>query len=178
MVGRLGIPFTILILNMSCSSVPKTMYQDKGLTFKITKDFRIGKADTFKKNQATYIPILGRDKNVYTKFSVVWLPCRSDLDWEIENYVDGLNSVYKSDTQNKPVYSEVQTIKFGSNSARYIDYVVANDGPRVGSYTVFYCDNFTIIIGQHGIVAGQAMIQRCRELIEATYSCVQNLGQN
>jgi hypothetical protein len=171
MTTRLGI--LSLTLLFSCSSVPKTLYQDKGLNFRITQDFRIGRSDTFKKNQATYIPIQGRDKDVYAKFSVVWIPCRSDLDWEIQNYVDGLNSVYASDTQKKPVYSEVRTTKFGSNEARQIDYVVANDGPRVGSYTVFYCDNLTVIIGQHSTAEGQPMIERCRKMIESTYSCGQ-----
>jgi hypothetical protein len=66
------------------------------------------------------------------------------------------------------------TAKFGSNDARQIDYVVPNDGPRVGSYTVFYCDNLTVIVGQHCTTKGKAMTQKCRELIEATYSCVQN----
>ena len=172
MVIRAGTLF--IFLSISCSSVPRTLYQDNGLNFKITQDFRIGRADMFKKNQATYIPIYGRDKNVYAKFSVVWVPCLSDLDWEIQNYVDGLNSIYASDTVNKPEYSEVRTVKFGSNDARQIDYVVPNDGPRIGSYTVFHCDGFTVILGQHSTVQGQAMTQKCRELIEATYSCTPN----
>jgi hypothetical protein len=104
----------------------------------------------------------------------VWLPCRSDLDWEIQNFVDGLNSVYKSDPDNKPVYSEVRTTKFGTNEARQIDYVVANDGPRIGSYTTFYCNNFTVIIGQHGTAESLAMTNRCRKLIEETYYCIDN----
>lgn len=178
MLCKLGIFTFILVGTISCSSVPKILYQDKGLNFKVTQDFRIGKADIHKKNQATYIPIYCRDKNIYAKFSIIWIPCRSDLDWEIQNYVDGLNSIYASDAQNKPLYSEVRTTKFGSNEARQIDYIVANDGPRVGSYTVFYCDNLTVIIGQHTTVEGQALIQKCRELIEASYSCVTNQGQN
>lgn len=173
MIGRLGISLIILTFSISCASVPKTLYQDKGLNFKITPDFRIGRTNTYRKNQATYIPIYSRDKNVYAKFSVVWIPCHSDLDWEIQNYVTGLNSVYESDTLNKPAYSEVRSTKFGQNAARQIDYVVANDGPRVGSYTVFYCDNLTVIIGQHSTVEGQAMTEKCRALIESTYSCVQ-----
>ncbi|HTJ51754.1 MAG TPA: hypothetical protein VL443_19980 [Cyclobacteriaceae bacterium] len=104
---------------------------------------------------------------------MVWIPCRSDLDWEIQNYVDGLNSVYASDAQIKPVYSEIRTTKFGLNEAKQIDYVVVDEGPRVGSYTVFYCNNLTVIIGQHSTVDGQVMMQRCREMIEATLSCVQ-----
>ncbi|MBL0740656.1 hypothetical protein [Chryseolinea lacunae] len=171
MTDRLAISFIFFILAVSCSSVPKTSYQDNGLNFKITPDFRLGRTDTYKKNQATYIPFYGRDKKVYAKFSVVWIPCRSDLDWEVQNYVDGLNSIYKSDAQNKPEYSEVRSTKFGSHDARQIDYVVANDGPRVGSYTVFYCDNLTVIIGQHSTVEGQAMAQNCRATIESTYSC-------
>jgi hypothetical protein len=177
MNSRLNISLVVSLFAMSCASIPKTLYQDKGLDFKITEDFRLGRSDTYKKNQATYIPIYGRDKNVYAKFSVVWIPCRSDLDWEIQNYVDGLNSIYESDPLNKPVYSEVKTTKFGSNDARQIDYVVANDGPRVGSYTVFYCDNLTVIIGQHSTNEGQAMAQRCREMIESTYSCKQTQAQ-
>lgn len=160
----------LVILMFGCSSVPKTLYQDKGLNFKITPEFRIGKANTFKRNQATYIPIYLRDKNVYAKFSVVWIPCRSDLDWEIQNYVDGLNSVYKSESQ-KPVYSSVRSTKFGSNDARQIDYVVSDDRPRVGSYTVFYCNNFTVIIGQHSTAEGQPMAERCRKAMESSYSC-------
>ncbi len=174
MVVKLTVSFIILMFIFSCSSVPKTLYQDKGLRFEITQDFRIGKADTHKKNQATYIPIYGRNKNVYAKFSVIWLPCLSDLDWEIQNYVDGLNSVYASDIQMKPEYSAVRTAKFGSNVARQIDYVVQNDGPRVGSYTILHCEGSTVIIGQHCTVDGQALIQRCRESIEASYSCIQN----
>ena len=171
----MGIRFVVFASPPSyfLGKLPKTSYQDKGLNFRITQDFRIGRANTHKKNQATYIPIFGRDKNIYSKFSVVWIPCRSDLDWEIQNYVDGLNSVYSSDTQNKPVYSEVRTTKFGANDARQIDYVVANDGPRIGSYTVFYCDNLTVIIGQHSTVEGKEMTERCREVIEATYSCLE-----
>jgi hypothetical protein len=137
MIGRLGFLALILIGAISCSSVPRTLYRDKGLNFKVTQDFRIGKADIHKKNQATYIPIYGRDKNVYAKFSVVWILCRSDLDWEIQNYVDGLNSIYTSDTQNKPMYSAVKMTKFGSNDARQIDYIVANDGPRVAPILFF-----------------------------------------
>ena len=168
---RLGIIYLTIIAFTSCSSIPKTVYKDKGLNFKITEDFRIGKPDFFKKNQATYIPIYIRDKNVYAKFSIVWIPCRSDLDWEIQNYVDGLNSVYNSDSKNKPVYSEIRSTKFGSNDARQIDYVVKTDGPRVGSYTVFFCDNNTVIIGQHSTVDTQAITNKCRELIETTYNC-------
>ena len=163
------LPLTLLF---ACSSVPKSLYQDKGLNFKITPEFRIGKINTFKKNQATYIPIYLKDKDVYAKFSVVWIPCRSDLDWEIQNYVDGLNSVYESELQ-RPVYSKVRSTKFGSNDARQIDYVVSDDGPRVGSYIVFYCDNYTVIIGQHSTAEGQPMAERCRKMIESTYSCRQ-----
>jgi hypothetical protein len=173
MITRLGILSVVLIFVFSCSSVPKALYQDKGLNFKITQAFRIGRSNTYKKNQVTYIPIYSRDKNIYAKFSVVWIPCRSDLDWEIQNYVDGLNSVYASDAQIKPVYSEIRTTKFGLNEAKQIDYVVVDEGPRVGSYTVFYCNNLTVIIGQHSTVDGQVMMQRCREMIEATLSCVQ-----
>lgn len=167
----------IFLIVTSCSSVKKTIYQDKGLQFKITEDFRIGRADTHKKNQATYIPIYCRSTDLYAKFSIVWIPCRSDLDWEIQNYVDGLNSVYKSDPENKPVYSEVRTTKFGANVARQIDYVVANDGPRVGSYTIFHCNNSTVIVGQHSTVESLAMTNRCRDLIEATYYCIDNPTQ-
>jgi hypothetical protein len=169
----LYIPIILIIFN-SCSSVKRTLYQDKGLQFKITEDFRIGRADTYKKNQATYIPIYCRSNDIYAKFSIVWVPCRSDLDWEIQNYVDGLNSVYKSDPESKPVYSEVRTIKFGENEARQIDYAVANDGPRVGSYTTFHCNNFTVIIGQHATVESLVMANRCRKMIEETYYCIEN----
>lgn len=179
MVHRLGIlSITVMVIvGASCSSVPKEIYADKGLGFKITPNFRIGRASTYKKNQSTYIPIYIRDKDVYAKFSVVWVPCLSDLDWEIQNYVDGLNSIYESDTQNKPEYGEVRTVKFGSNTAKQIEYVVPNDGPRVGSYTVFHCDGLTVIIGQHSTVEGQAAIQKCREVIEATYFCKSNQVQ-
>ena len=178
MNNRLKVSLVFSFFVISCASVPKAFYQDKGLNFKITQDFRIGRPDTHKKNQATYIPIYCRDKNIYAKFSVVWIPCRSDLDWEIQNYVDGLNSIYKSDPENIPVYSEVKTVKFGPNDARQIDYIVANDGPRIGSYTVFYCDNLTVIIGQHSTTEGQAIIQKCREMIENTYSCKQGEERN
>lgn len=163
--------FLTVILITSCSSVPKTLYQDNGLNFNIPPDFRIGRADTYKKNQATYIPLYGRNKEVYAKFSVIWIPCHADLDWEIQNYVEGLNSVYASDPENKPQYSEVRRTKFGGNEARQIDYIVPNDGPKVGSYTVFFCGNLTVIIGQHSTIDGQPMAQRCREIIEATYVC-------
>ena len=172
----MGIRFLsiIFVVFISCSSVPKTIYKDEGLYFKVTDGFRIGKADTWKKNQSTYIPLYCRDKNIYAKFSVIWVPGNSNLDKEIQIYVDGLNSVYESDADNKPVFSEVKSTKFGSNIARQIDYVVANDGPRIGSYTTFHCNNITVIIGQHYTVEGQSIINRCRELIEQTYSCVQN----
>ena len=99
MIWKIGIFSIILINAISCSSIPKTFYQDKGIKFKITEDFRIGKTDFYKKNQSTYIPIYTKDKNVYAKFSVIWIPCRSDLDWEIQNYVDGLNSIYAADAK-------------------------------------------------------------------------------
>lgn len=170
-MGYRTVVFFLFALGASCASVPKTHYQDNGLNFEITSDFRVGRANTWRKNQATYISIYSRDKDIYAKFSIVWLPCHADLDWEIQNYVDGLNSVYESDTQNKPVYSEVRSTTFGSRDAKQIDYIVPNDGPRLGSYTVFYCDNLTVIIGQHSTAEGQAIAERCRALIEATYVC-------
>ncbi len=53
--------------------------------FEITEDFRLGRTDFTKKNQATYIPICSRNNDVYAKFSVVWLPGSSNLDWELRN---------------------------------------------------------------------------------------------
>jgi hypothetical protein len=171
-VGLFGIILTILA---SCSSVRKTSYQDAGIYFKVTEDFRIGRADTYKKNQATSIPLYIRDSNQYGKFTIIWLPGNWNLDKEINNYVDGLTSVYKKeDPANKPEYGEIKNTKFGSNVARQIEYIVPNDGPRVGSYTTFHCKNLTIIIGQHCTIESKPIIDKCRKLIEETYYCIES----
>jgi hypothetical protein len=170
MVTRLAI--VILVVFTSCAAVPKTIYRDAGLSFKIAEDFRIGKSDTYKKNQATYIPLYLRDKNLYAKFSIIWLPGTWNLDKEIWNYADALKEIYqKEDPVNKPEFGEVKDAMFGSNHARQVEYIVPNDGPRMGSYTTFHCDSITVIIGGHGTPETQALIQRCRKLIEESYSC-------
>jgi hypothetical protein len=84
----------------------------------------------------------------------------------------GLKEAYESDISNTPVFSEVKWAKFGANDSRQIDYVVANDGPRIGSYTTFHCDSLTVIIGQHFTPESQAMVERCRKVIEETYACL------
>ena len=161
----------MFILSVACSSIHKTTYTGKGMIFQVTPAFRIGRSDTTRKNQATYVPIYCRE-DVYAKFSVIWVPCLSDLDHELQIYVDGMTSIYANDPVNKPVYSEVRTTKFGNNEARQIDYSVLNDGQRVGSYTVFHCDGFTVIVGQHNSLEGQALANKCRDVIEATYARV------
>jgi len=103
---------------------------------------------------------------------VTWLPKKFNLDKELQNFVEGLNESYESDVHNTPVFSEVKWTKFGSNDARHIDYVVADDGPRIGSYTTFHCDSLTVIIGQHYTPESQVMTNRCRQIIEETFNCV------
>lgn len=144
------------------------------MDFQITEDFQIVETKTWKHNHATYIKIERRNKDLYANFSVTWLPKKFNLDQELHNFVVALKDVYEGDASNTPVFSEVKSTKFGSNGARRIDYIVANDGPRIGSYTTFYCDSLTIIIGQHFTPESQVMSERCRKLIENTYSC---LGQ-
>lgn len=165
----------IFLILTSCSSVPKTIYKDAGIYFKVTENFRIGRADTYKKNQSTYIPLYIRDNDLYAKFSIIWLPGNWNLDKEIRNYTNALDSAYiKEDPVNKPEYGEIRNTKFGDNIARQIDYVVPNDGPRVGSYTTFHCKNLTVIIGQHSTIESKAIIDQCRKVIEESYSCVAN----
>ena len=72
---------------------------------------------------------------------MTWLPKKCDLDDELQNFVASLKEAYADDISNTPVFSEVRSTKFGSNYARQIDYLVANDGPRIGSYTTFHCDS-------------------------------------
>jgi hypothetical protein len=164
---------TLFIILTSCSSVPKTIYKDAGIYFKVTEDFRIGRADTYKKNQSTYIPLYIRDNDLYAKFSIIWLPGNWNLDKEIRNFTNGLDSAYiKEDPINKPEYGEIKDAKFGANIARQIDYVVPNDGPRIGSYTTFHCKNLTVIIGQHSTIENKAIIDRCRKVIEESYYCI------
>lgn len=163
----------IFIILTSCSSVQKTIYKDAGIYFKITEDFRIGRSDTYKKNQSTSIPLYIRDNDLYGKFTIIWLPGHWNLDKEIRNFTNGLDSAYiKEDPTNKPEYGEIKDAKFGSNSARQIEYIVPNDGPRIGSYTAFHCSNLTVIIGQHSTVESKAIIDRCRKMIEESYYCL------
>jgi hypothetical protein len=165
--------FLVLIfIFTTCRTIPKINYQDKGFGFKITEDFKIVETKTWKHNHATYIKIEGRNKDLYANFSVTWLPKKFDLDKELQNFVVGLKEVYEGDIPNTPVFTEVKSTKFGSNDARQIDYLVANDGPRIGSYTTFYCDSLTIIIGQHFTPESKAMSERCRKIIEETYHCI------
>ncbi len=42
----------------------------------------------------------------------------------------------------------------------------------MGSYTTFHCDSLTVIIGQHFTPESQAMAERCRKVIEETYTCI------
>jgi hypothetical protein len=162
----------VLLVCMSCASIPRTTYQDRGFHFEITNDFKVGRSKFHKKNQSTYIPIYFRSDDLYAKISVVWLPGACNLDWELGNYTEGLTSVYKgSDSASKPQYSEYKTVKFGENDARRVDYIVPNDGPRVGSYIAFRCDSISVIIGIHSVVESKAQVDRCVELIEKTYRC-------
>jgi hypothetical protein len=169
MINRL---ILVLIIVSSCRTIPKTTYQDKGLNFKVTEDFKIVETRTWKHNHATYIKIERRNKELYANFSVTWLPKKFDLDKEIQNFVDGLREAYKDDAQSKPTFSEFKSTKFGANDARQVNYVVTNDGPRIGSYTAFHCDDLTIIIGQHQTAESEAMTNSCRQLIEQTYKCI------
>lgn len=147
------------------------MYQDKGLNFKITEDFKIVETKTWKHNNATYIKIERRNRNLYANFSVTWLPKKCELEDELKNFVDGLKDAYAGDSENTPVFSEVKQTNFGLNSAIQVDYVVANDGPRIGSYTTFYCDSLTVIIGQHHTPDSKIMTTKCRQLIEESFIC-------
>ncbi len=164
--------FGLIFILTACRTIPKTNYQDKGLNFQITEDFKIVETKTWKHNHATYIKIERRNKNLYANFSVTWLPKKFNLDKELQNFVVGLKEVYEGDPSNTPDFSEVKSTKFGTNDSRQIDYVVANDGPRIGSYTTFHCDSLTIIIGQHFTPETQAMADRCRKTIEESYVCV------
>lgn len=165
----LGLIFTIIT---SCQTIPKTIYEGKGMSFKITEDFKIVETKTWKHNHATYIKIDCRNKDLYANISVSYLPGKHSQDKELQNFTESLKSVYKSDPKNTPEFSEVKFAKFGSNSAKRINYVVANDGPRIGSYTSFHCDNFTVMIGQHYTAESEAMINKCRQLIEETLNCI------
>ena len=164
--------FGLIFTLSTCRTIPKTSYEDNGLNFKITKDFKVVEAKTWKHNNATYIKIDRRDNDLYANFSVTWLPKKCDLDDELQTFVESLKEVYADDIQNTPVFSEVKLTKFGNNEAKQVDYVVANDGPRIGSYTTFYCDSVTVIIGQHFTPESQAMTEQCRKAIEETYHCV------
>jgi hypothetical protein len=64
MNSKTAILFSVIALSISCSSVSKILYQDKGLSFKVTSEFKIGRSDTYKKNQSTYVPIEIRDENL------------------------------------------------------------------------------------------------------------------
>ncbi|HEY9048978.1 MAG TPA: hypothetical protein VIN08_23925 [Ohtaekwangia sp.] len=163
-----------IIFLSSCSSVSKTTYKDAGVYFEITPEFKIGKKTTWKRNHVTYIPIYLKDEEVYAKFSFVWLPTKSDLDWELRNYTDALKSVYKPEELGDLMFSEIKSTNFGAHTARQIDYRKASDGPRVGSYIAFHCDSSTVVIGYHTTVEGMAAINRCRDLMEKTYYCIQN----
>lgn len=167
----------ILLIVVSCRTIPQVTYNDKGLNFKITEEFKIVETKTWKHNNATYIKIERRNKNLYANFSVTWLPTKCDLGDELENFVETLQAAYAGDGQNTPVFSEVKATTFGSNSAIQIDYVVANDGPRIGSYTALHCDSLTIIIGQHHTPDSEAMTTKCRQFIEETYSCVRPINK-
>ena len=164
----IGLIFTVT----TCRTIPKTNYQDKGLNFKITEEFKIVETKAWKHNHATYIKIDRRNKDLYANFSVTWLPNKCDLDDELKNFVESLKEAYADDKENTPVFSEIKLTKFGTNDAKRIDYVVANDGPRIGSYTTYYCDGLTVIIGQHFTPKGQAIADRCRKTIEETYVCI------
>jgi len=164
----IGLIFTLA----TCRTIPKTNYQDAALSFKITEDFRIVETKTWKHNQATYIKIDRRNKDLYANFSVTWLPKKCDLEDELRNFVETLKEAYADDNHSTPVFTEVRVTKFGESDAKQVDYVVANDGPRIGSYTTYYCDGLTIIIGQHFTPESQAMADRCRKTIEETSVCV------
>ncbi len=164
--------FGLIFILTTCRTIPKTSYQDKGLNFKITEDFKIVETKIWNHNHATYIKIDIRSKDLYANFSVTWLPKKCYLDDELKNFVESLKDTYADDNQNTPVFSEVKLTKFGKNDAKQIDYVVANDGPRIGSYTAYYCDSLTVIIGQHFTPESQVMADRCRKSIEETYVCV------
>ncbi|MBS1507082.1 MAG: hypothetical protein JSS79_10590 [Bacteroidetes bacterium] len=164
--------FGIISTLITCQTIPKTNYRDKGLNFKITEDFKIVETKTWKRNHATYIKIERRDKYLYANFSVTWLPKKFNLDKELQNFVVGLKEAYEGDVSNTPIFSEIKSAKFGTNDSRQIYYVVTNDGPRIGSYTTFHCDSLTVIIGQHFTPESQAMTERCRKVIEESYSCV------
>ena len=166
--------FGLIFILTTCRTIPKSVYQDKGVNFKITEDFKIVETKTWKHNNATYIKIERRDKNLYANFSVTWLPKKCDLDDELKNFMTSLKEAYPGDSENTPVFSEVKPTKFGLNSAIQVDYLVANDGPRVGSYTAFYCDSLSVIIGQHHIPDSKTMTTKCRQLIEDSFTC---LGQ-
>ena len=173
LTNRLVFSGLVFLVVISCRTIPTTVYQDKGLNFKITEEFKIVKTETWKHNDATYIKIERRNENLYANFSVTWLPKNFDLDKELRVFEETLKEMYeREDTQKIPVFGEVKSIKFASNEARRIDYIVANDGPRLGSYTAFHCDSLTVIIGQHYTPESQVMTDRCRQMIEETYSCI------
>ena len=157
---------------MSCQTITKTIYEDKGLNFKVTEDFKIVESKTWRQTHATYIKVERRNKDLYANLSVTWVPGNSDLDKELQIFVKSLKRVYEPDIQMTPVFSEIKSTKFGSNSARRIDYIVANDGPRIGSYTTFHCDDITVIIGQHYTAESEAITNKCRQQIEDTYNCI------
>ena len=172
-MNRIIIIGLLFISVTSCRTIPKTNYNDKGLSFKITEDFKIVETKTWKHNHATYIKIDCRNKDLYANISVSFLPGKHSQDKELQNFTESLTSVYKPDPTNTPEFSEVKLTKFGSNPAKQINYVVANDGPRIGSYTSFHCDNFTVMIGQHYTPESEMMINRCIQVIEETLVCIE-----
>lgn len=166
----IALAFTLL----TCRTIPSTSYQGEGLNFKITEDFKIVETKTWKHNHATYIKIDCRSNDLYANLSVSYLPGIHSQDKELENFTESLTSVYKPDPTKTPQFDAPKRTKFGSYSAKQVNYVVANDGPRIGSYTSFHCGNFTVMIGQHYTPESEVMILKCRQVIEQTLTCVGN----
>ena len=110
--------FGLIFTLTTCRTIPKTNYQDKGLNFKITEDFKIVETKTWKHNHARYIKIERRNKDLYANFSVTWLPKKFNLDKELQNFVVGLKEVYAGDVSKTPVFGEVKSAKFGANDSR------------------------------------------------------------
>jgi len=164
--------FVLIFTVTTCRTIPKTSYQDKGLNFKITEDFKIVETKTWKHNHATYIKIDCRSNDLYANLSVSYLPGIHSQDKELENFTESLISVYKPDPTKTPQFDEPKPTKFGTYTAKQVNYVVANDGPRIGSYTSFHCGDFTLMIGQHYTPETEVMINKCRQVIEQTLTCV------
>ena len=167
---RTIIIFITLCIAVSCKTVQKTSYEHEKLSFRITDNYKIVKANTLKRNKATYIRMNYQDTSWYEYISVTWLPKKYDLDKELQNFVDQRIKVYEDDKAGGAVFGEVSHVKFASNEAIRRNYFVDNQG-QSGSYIAFHCKELTVIIGRHFTRQSEDASTQCLKIIEETISC-------